>query len=114
MSLLKKLRGNILLIACLLLFFAGCHKSSKPRQIQHAFYYWKTEFGLDGNERKRLSELEIQKLYIRFFDVDINTNYDPIPVAKVFFDSLPPANIEIVPVVFITNKTITQIHPGKI
>lgn len=77
---------------------------------QRAFYYWKTNFSLSAYEKQALHNLEIQKLYIRLFDVDWAPEVnDIIPVGEIKFSEKPPANIEIIPTVFITNRAMQNL-----
>jgi hypothetical protein len=105
---------NIFSLFALVLFFfcSGCHHSKK--QTHRGFYYWKTDFRLTADEEQRIVALQIQKLYVRFFDINLNASNEAVPVAKIIFNSAVPANVEIVPVIFITNNTLKQISPDKI
>ncbi len=97
-------------IAFLLLFipvFVACKK-------QHAtsFYFWKTMYEISPIEKKYLDELNVQKLYVRFFDVDMKNN-EAIPIGEI---NIKEKNIqqEIIPVVFITNDVFKNINKNKI
>lgn len=88
-------------------------KPTPPRQLTNAFYYWKSEFSLSGYEKKALAQNSINKLYIRFFDVD----WDPVskqavPKAVVYFKENPP--VAFVPTVFITNRTLEKLSWGGV
>jgi hypothetical protein len=72
--------------------------------VQRSFYYWKTVFNLTPKEQQTLTNLSVQKLYVKFFDVDWNKEQRSAqPVAKSIFSQNPPANITIT-VVFITQE----------
>ena len=77
--------------------------------MQRSFYYWKTVFNLSPNEEKALQELSVQKLYVKFFDVewDRATN-SAKPVAKVIFNEGPQKNLRVTPVVFITQEPLQR------
>ena len=88
-------------------------KPTPLRQLTKAFYYWKSEFSLSDYEKRALTQNDINKLYIRFFDVD----WDPIskqavPKAVVYFKENPP--VAFVPTVFITNRTLEKLSWGGI
>ncbi|HAO50125.1 MAG TPA: hypothetical protein DCR35_12965, partial [Runella sp.] len=88
-------------------------KPTPPRQLTNAFYYWKSEFSLSEYEKKALAQNGINKLYIRFFDVD----WDPVskqavPKAVVYFKENPP--VTFVPTVFITNRTLEKLSWGGV
>jgi hypothetical protein len=107
------LRNSFAIIAFLLLIIVACrHRESAI--IQRGFYYWKTSLALAQDEKNRMEELHVQKLYTRFFDVDVNETGEPMPVAKFRGDSILPSALHIIPVVFITNKTLEKIAVNKI
>ena len=75
--------------------------------MQRSFYYWKTVFELTPKERQTLINLSIQKLYVKFFDIDWDTEKQLAqPVAKSIFSQGPPSGITITPVVFITQEPL--------
>lgn len=84
------------------------------RQVNEAepsFYFWRTNARLSTGERAALKQLEIRKLYLRFFDVDTRReNGSPEPLGTV--DSLDalPADLSLIPVVFITNRTFLRMQ----
>jgi len=96
--------GIIFLLAICL--YGGC-SSNKSGINQHAFYYWETNFNLDESDLVYFNELSIKKLYIHFFDVEYESQ--AVPAGIIRFNTKIPANFEIVPVVFITNKTISSL-----
>lgn len=80
-----------------------------------AFYYWKSSFHLSAGEQALLRQTKCTKLYIRFFDVDWNEeNNSPVPVAPITFQDSPDTALEIIPVVYITNRTMLTIASGNI
>ena len=84
-------------------------QACKPER-EHAidFYYWKTNVSLNETEQKYFQNLDCQRLYIRFFDVD-NDGASIRPLAKIkLFDS-EALQAEYVPVIFITNRTFNGI-----
>ena len=82
--------------------FSSC-SSTKPKL---SFYYWKTVFQLSQQEHQLLSELQIDRLYIRYFDV-VNQGGSIEPVGIVQFKEKPAC--EVVPVIYITNDAMQQI-----
>ncbi len=99
----KKLFGLLVIVFILL---SGCSQKPK-RKVEHAFYFWQSNFTLTKEEFKYLKTLDVKKLYIRFFDVDWNPNQKiPVPVGDVQIETDSLNNIEIVPAVFITNRTL--------
>ena len=85
-----------LLVAC----------SAKIEKISTAFYFWRTTFSLTETEQQYLKDLDVKKLYIRYFDVALQNN-EAIPVAPVVFNQ-KPAGYNIVPVVYIKNEVFLQ------
>jgi hypothetical protein len=83
----------------LLLFLFSCESKDAPLV---SFYYWKTFFKLTSKEQQVLQANEVQKLYVRYFDVKLE-NGKPFPVAPIHFDAVKPRG-EIIPVVFIKNE----------
>jgi len=94
--------------AFFLLFLAlGC--KSPVVKTGRSFYFWRTVFNLGRPEQKELREQGVRRLYTRFFDVD----YDPAlkttkPVADIRFGTAVDSVLEIVPVVFITNRALLE------
>jgi hypothetical protein len=84
-----------------------------PKTILPAFYYWKTSFqatGLSNLEKKVLNNINNKKIYIKFFDVDWDeTTHFPKPVGELV-GYLPKDSLlkNIVPTIFITNRTFLQ------
>ena len=96
-------------LATIFVAIACINESSIPKDIKshRSVYYWKTTFELDDQEEAFLDEHDIDRVYLRMFDVDVQ--YNPsidtlgvIPIATAKFNEAKPDNIEIVPTVFIT------------
>ena len=90
-------------IACCMLI--ACNGSDKPPVA--SFYYWRTVFELSDIEQEALQENEITKMYVRYFDVDIDARGKPHPVSPIHFKE-SPQNLQIVPVVYIKNKVMLK------
>ncbi len=83
----------------------SCTKSEKP---VISFYYWKTIFKFSKTEKEALINNNVQKLYIRYFDIGLHPESNfPIPISPVRFEENPQV-YKIVPVVFIQNKVMLQ------
>ena len=50
----------------------------------------------------------VQRLYIRYFDVVKKPNQEPLPNATITFNDSVPQDIEVIPTVFITNECMRQ------
>lgn len=71
-----------------------------------SFYYWKTIFQLSPLEKSTLLNNQVQKLYIRYFDIDWNVKTNnPFPQSPIRFEEIPK-DYTIVPVVYIKNKVL--------
>lgn len=106
-------RLSFLLLSWLLI---TCHSPEQERShpLTPAFYHWQTTFNPNPTEITLLRQLGISKLYIRFFDVDWNLQLrQPIPNAVIQFKN-KPAGLSIVPVVFITNRTLQHLTPPEV
>jgi len=106
-------RMNSSILFFLLFFFQSCQQKSVD--IQPAFYHWQTKLDLTSREINYLSELNVQKIYPKFFDVDWNFNQqEAVAKASLMVDSALPDIIEIVPTVFITNRTLVNVSAEKL
>jgi hypothetical protein len=103
---------------CLFIFtIAFCFSCSQPhsKKITLAYYFWRMGEPT-GEERKFLKEHQVEKLYVHLLDVDWSPIQGPVPVtsnemqltnnALKQYDAFPK---ELVPVIFITNKTFELI-----
>lgn len=90
--------GIFFFLVVILLNFLNCKKT-----LDVSFYSWKTKFAPTELEEKTLLDLKVQKIYLRFFDVDTREG-KPYPIGELNNYS-PRQNTEIVPVVYITNFT---------
>ena len=87
----------------ILLFFSCKKKSSN---ITPAFYHWQTEFQLENSEKTYLQNFPIKKIYVKFFDVDWHSSGEPLPQAEVIWNEKIQEDIEIIPTIFITNRSL--------
>lgn len=93
----------------------ACEHAKKERIVTPAFYYWKTDFSLSRKEQKILSDNKIAVLYAKFFDVDWDARTKK-PVAKALITSKSPLpkEIRVIPVVYITNRTLLQLNKAQV
>lgn len=73
----------------------------------NSIYHWKTTFEVDSTELDFLKLHDIQRIYLRMFDVAVERDFlngvsEIVPIATTKFLSAPPADVEIVPVAYIT------------
>jgi hypothetical protein len=110
------LRKNFLLYLLIpvLPLVNGCSHSGNAK-VTRGVYYWKTSLSINQNDLKWINENHIRKMYVRFFDVDWNPNVNQaVPVSEITLESKPPERVEIIPTVFITNRTIINIADSLI
>ena len=98
-------------IGCIALAFFACCNSDKPieqtAEKHTSIYHWKSTFELDSAELAFLQTHNIDRIYLKLFDVAteynfLNYNTDIVPIATTKFVSAVPEGVEIVPVVYIT------------
>lgn len=93
----------------------SCNEKTANRQIEHSFYYWKSVFKLTNYEKLQLDSLQVNTLYVKFFDVDWDEEKkQPRPAAKIRFEDSAYRNYKIIPTVFITNACILKIDSSQI
>lgn len=95
---------KIWLLMLLVSLLVAC--SAKTEKINTAFYFWRTTFSLTETEQQYLKDLDVKKLYIRYFDVALQNN-EAIPVAPIVFNQ-KPEGYKVVPVVYIKNEVFLQ------
>ncbi|WP_428658992.1 hypothetical protein [Runella sp.] len=87
--------------------------SPTPKQVTRAFYYWKSSFQLTEYEKQVLKRYAIQRLYIKFFDVDWDASTRrAVPKAAIRFVENPL--LEVTPTVFVTNRTLEKLSWGGV
>lgn len=112
-------KKSAVIIRILLLFLPVLLSNCQPeRTVQPAFYHWQTAFSLSDFEKNYLDSLGVKKLYVKFFDVDWDDSQGiPVPLAAVEIEKSEDWNaekLEIIPCIFITNRTFQNISDAKI
>lgn len=83
----------------------SCNKKESPTI---SFYYWKTNYQLTAIEQEAVKENNVQKIYIRYFDIDLDSKTkEAFPRSPIHFID-KPAFKTIVPVVYIKNNVMLQ------
>ncbi|MDZ4682314.1 MAG: hypothetical protein SH848_08485 [Saprospiraceae bacterium] len=103
------------LFAIVLLFlFTRC--TAPETQISPAFYHWRTRLALSQTERNYLHELNIKKLYAKFFDVDWSeSSQQALPQALIeLVPETLPDSVALIPTIFITNRTFLNLPASEI
>lgn len=98
---------KILFLILFVSVFVACKK-----QHSTSFYFWKATYKISSFEQSYLDSLNVEKLYVRFFDVDVK-NGKAIPVGEI---SIEEKNVkqEIIPVVFIANEVFKDFNKKAI
>ena len=97
----------LILSLCLL---SACQHPNPEKET--AFYYWQSSFTLSNNLQNLLEDQDVERLFVKFMDIDL-VDGKATPVAPVQFIDSSYQDYELVPCVFITNRTFTseQVQP---
>ncbi len=83
--------------------------TNKIKTVERSFYYWKSDnYYLDSKEDLLIKNLYIQKMYIKFFEVDFNEAIGNIPVSKSNFRYNEKFKFIVVPTIFIKNDVFIK------
>jgi len=97
---------KILLLASCLLLLISCQEETKLQNVNHAFYYWKSDY-LSASEETALKYNNINRLYIKYFEIDYSEALGNYPLDKAQSTSYNKEqldSISIIPTVFIKNE----------
>jgi len=87
-----------------MLQFSACSDPIPP-SISPAFYHWKTKLFLDSSTISNLDSLKVEKIYVKFFDIDWNSSFgEATPQAILIADDFDFKK-EVIPTIYITNRT---------
>jgi len=96
----------------IIVFFTGC---GKERSYKAGFYYWKTLFDLSETEQSQIGRSGSTRLYVRMMDIDWDTDrQEAVPVSPVLFRKRFPDSLRMIPVIFIVNNTLQNLHNKSI
>jgi hypothetical protein len=99
-----KLARVLLLLALLPL---GCGRGRPPADV--SFYHWKQTLDLGAGERALLADAGTRRLFVRFFDVDLDgESRRPVPVSVLECRGALPAGMTVVPVVFLAERVFSS------
>lgn len=90
---------------------ASC-SDKMPAEKTRAMYYWNTSFRLDAAKEKFMKEHKVERLYVRYFDVVMDGDGNPVPNATIQFDSAVSCRQEIIPTVYIHNDCMRRKQDG--
>lgn len=103
-------------LSCCFFLENSCQKiSNSDKKAKPSFYYWKSIFDLNKSERKILEDFQIDKLYIKFFDVKRLASGKIGFVAKlrVNWDDYP-VNTSLSPTIFLDNSLFYDLAETQI
>lgn len=98
---------KMLLLGILSVFLFSCKNDNKVKNVERAFYYWKSEGSIDGATRENLNKANIKKLYMKYFEVDYSETMGNYPYDKTSvynYNSGDFADLQIVPTIYIRNE----------
>jgi hypothetical protein len=100
---------NVKWLFCTFLIFIlpNCHQNRSTFSTP-AFYHWKTNLKLSNPEQESLSRLQVKKIYTKFFDLDLDAKKQAVPLASLQCPNLMPDSVQIIPTIFITNRTLKR------
>jgi hypothetical protein len=106
-------RYILFLVIAIFYNFQNC--TPNDREVTRAFYFWKTSFNLSHDDIEYINSLDINKIYLRLFDVVWNDRSGMAePLAAVRLKNGQLQKEKLVPTIFITNNTINQISKEDI
>lgn len=86
----------------------ACQEEKEARPID--FYHWKANMNINQQQMEVLDSLQVQKLYLRFFDVKLGPS-GPEPISILNWKHFDLGReLEIIPVVFITNNSLKALE----
>lgn len=86
----------------------------QKREVQTSFYFWKTVYQSNSVEQSYLQHFNSKSIFVRILDVDRDLNGKISPVAPIKFKDKLPANLQLVPVVFIVNDILTHTDQNQL
>jgi hypothetical protein len=108
----KKIKTSLFIF--LIFTLSTCQKKT-TKQLETAFYYWKSNVKLSDIERNTLTENKVKKIYIKFFDISWNTAKRNFQIdAPIRFSEKLPDSTQLIPTVFITNQTLKNLPKNAI
>lgn len=107
---------STLLLAVVWLAITGCGPPPSPAtETATSFYHWKTAVSIDSITQSFLDTLQVTRLYVKYFDLDWDAaREEVVPLARVQFTHLPKGETELVPTIFITNRSMAQLPADQV
>lgn len=109
---MKRPSFYFILVLFSFLLLTACTRDGK--QVR-GIYHWKTTYNPTQYELDWMQEHHVDRLYLRLFDVDVyGCDEGAAPIATTRFIHPLPSDIEIVPVVYITNEALSSMNTGGV
>jgi len=94
---------------------ASCGKDGQQNPSHRGIYHWKTTYDPTDWEKQWLKEHKVDRLYVRLFDVDAGhkvgePDWKMVPIATTQFRQELPADMEVVPVVYLTVDAVRMLE----
>ena len=107
------MRRMLFVATALIVFLCSCDREEKPQtpSAHRGVYHWKTTYNPTDWEKQWMKDHQVDKLYIKLFDVDAGRNanepdWKMVPVATTVFKQKLPQDMEVIPVIYITVDAI--------
>lgn len=98
-------------VVCFLLSMGLTLSCSKPKPMpttMRSVYYWSTTLNMDSVKTAFMRNYDINRMYIRYFDVVADQSGRAVPNATLKFATDVPQGIDIVPTVFVMPECLRQ------
>ncbi len=95
----------------LLLIFVSCEGNIAEPKL--SFYHWQSYFDVSVEEYDYLEKLSVERLYVRYFDVDFQGGKVEA-IGKILNQNNEYCPKEIIPTIFITNRTFKYLEEKDI
>lgn len=107
-----------ILTALVALLLQACHAPHRPEHVERAVYHWSNSHWLHHGEEQWIDTHRVRTLFWKVLDIDWNeaNHAHPVSIVRSPFQpnewghggerSEPMKHVELVPVVFITNRTM--------
>ncbi len=100
----------VLLTFLFLCFVSGCVPLQPSWKFKPSFYYWKTSIGLDEKTNQYLTGLDVDRLYLRVFDVSWDTKHHlAFPNGVLRVKSGNRVDCDIIPVIFVAREALGRL-----
>ena len=100
---MKKLLFLLSVSAC----FFSCKTENKVEHVERAFYYWKNDSSLNYQDAERVNRLNVNKLYVKYFEIDYNDAMGNFPFAKnnnINYEVNNIQDLTIIPTIYVKNE----------